>query len=556
VIDARPQTRGSRLPRVVPLVVVVAIAAAIAIPSAFFRGGPESLAPLELPAAPAPPLTEIPVAATQPREADPGRRTLVLYDQSGTWGWLGELYATMTGNLVSHFGGWSAEPVARYARGDIDDFDAAIYVGSTFDEPLPTAFLDDVLRTKRPVLWLNANIWQLERRAGDFAARYGFATHEFDRRPIPRVSYKGAVLSRWTRRASGVMTYTAVDTRRVRVLARAIRANGEAFPWAVRARNLTYVGEIPFPYTSETDRVLVLSDLLFDVLAPGTRERHRALVRLEDVSPVSDPEELRAAADYLHGQGVPFGFGVSPRYRDPKGVGDTGEPIDLLLRDAPEVVDAIEYMQRKGGVLVGHGYTHQWDGGSNPYNGVSGDDVEFYRVTEKPNGEVVHHGPLPEDSPSWADRRLAFMIHEFEAAGVTRPRIFEFPHYAASTASYRAAARRFAVRWDRTFYYAGVLSGRPPSAKRFTSQFFPYVVRDVYGTKVLPENLGSINPEPWHGYAARRPEDIVAAARANLVVRDGFASFFFHPFLDLRYLRQTIEGIRRLGYSFVSPASL
>jgi uncharacterized protein YdaL len=554
-MDARDSTTRN-VSKFVPMLVIVAIGLAVAIPSLLLGGGPEPLAPLRLPSTPEPPPAAIPASATTPQEAVPTRRTLVLYDRTAKWGWLGELYATMTGNLVSHFGSWSAQPVAQYSRGELGRFDAVVYIGSTFDEPLPNAFLDDVLASTRPVLWLNANIWQLERRAPDFERRYGFATDKYDRSPIRRVQYKDATLSRWAKRTGGVMTYRRLDSTRVRTLADAIRVDGSRFPWAVRARNLTYVGEIPFPYTSEADRVLAFSDLLFDLLAPRTGERHRALVRLEDINPLSDPEELRAAADYLHGEGIPFGFGVSPRYRDTTGDGDSGEPTDLLLRDAPEVVDAIRYLQQKGGVLVGHGYTHQWDGGENPYNGVTGDDVEFYRVTEGPNGQVRHEGPLPEDGARWADTRFAFMNREFEAAGVQPPQIFEFPHYAASAAAYRAAARRFAVRWERVFYFSGVLRGKSVYPKRFASQFFPYVVRDVYGTKVLPENLGSINPEAWHGYAARRPEDLIAAARANLVVRDGFASFFFHPFLELRFLRQTIDGIRKLGYTFVSPSSL
>ena len=134
----------------------------------------------------------------------------------------------------------------------------------------------------------------------------------------------------------------------------------------VRSRNLTYVGEIPFPYTSETDRVLVFADLLFDALAPGTRERHRALVRLEDIDPRATPRELRAAADYLHCEGIPFGFGVIPRYRDPTGTEKTASRTTSCCATRPSVVAAIKYMQRKGGVLVGHGYTHQWDGGREP----------------------------------------------------------------------------------------------------------------------------------------------------------------------------------------------
>ena len=48
----------------------------------------------------------------------------------------------------------------------------------------------------------------------------------------------------------------------------------------------------------------------------------------------------------------------------------------------------------------------------------------------------------------------------------------------------------------------------------------------------------------------------MAAAQKNLVVRDGFASFFFHPYLDISYLQQTVAGLKAVGYSFVSPSSL
>ena len=73
---------------------------------------------------------------------------------------------------------------------------------------------------------------------------------------------------------------------------------------------------------------------------------------------------------------------------------------------------------------------------------------------------------------------------------------------------------------------------------------------------MLPENLGSIAPSTWHTYKERLPADLVRAARANRVVRDGFASFYFHPFLALKYLKRMVEGIERLGYRFVNPASL
>ena len=548
--------RGAPLGRRwVPFAVVAAIVAFLVLPLGRLSGGGDpDLAPTRV-AAELPPPPRIPLAATLPREAEPGVRTLVLYDRSGRWGWLGELYATMAANLAGHFGATEAEPAVRYRRGDVDRFTALVYVGSSFGERLPRALLEDVRGTDRPVLWLGDNVDQLERSEPGFGARYGWRTSGRDRTTVPNVRYKGTLLTRWTRKTTGIVRARVADGSSARVLATAVRADGSSFPWAVRSRNLTYVGEVPFTYTSETDRVLAFADLLFDALAPETRERHRALLRLEDINPRTNPKQLRAAADYLREQGIPFGFGVSPSYRDPQGREDS--PYALRLRDAPELVAALRYLARKGGVLVGHGYTHQTDTVSNPYNGVTGDDVEFYRVTESEDGEVRNVGPLPQDdSVEWSERRLVAANREFAAAGLSQPRIFEFPHYAASDRAYRAAARRFAVRWERVTYYGGVLSGGPVRHDHSVGQFFPYVVRDAYGSKVVPENLGAITPSAWHSYKSRLPEDVVRAARANLVVRDGFAAFYFHPFLDLRYLKRTVEGIRAAGYRFVSPADL
>ncbi|MFD0572875.1 DUF2334 domain-containing protein [Kitasatospora gansuensis] len=86
-------------------------------------------------------------------------------------------------------------------------------------------------------------------------------------------------------------------------------------------------------------------------------------------------------------------------------------------------------------------------------------------------------------------------------------------------------------------------------------QFFPYPVRDVYGMTVLPENLGNYEPVVSNNNPPRLPADMIHEAQLNLAVRDGFASFFYHPSYGLSALQQTVNGIKALGYTFVSPAS-
>ena len=229
-----------------------------------------------------------------------------LYDTTNTWGFLGELYAMAAGNLASHFGQITAEPVADYVSGQVNDYTATIYLGSTYDEPIPAAFLNDVLSTARPVIWAGDNIWQLtgsEGSAADtgFESVYGWdpSSSYFDSTDNPpSVSYKGQTFTRNAANGADLLAPHITNPSLVTVLAQAnctgsggpvncasiAQSSGTSFPWAIRSSNLTYVGEVPFSYISETDRYVAFSDLLFPALNPAATPSHLALVRLEDVN--------------------------------------------------------------------------------------------------------------------------------------------------------------------------------------------------------------------------------------------------------------------------------
>lgn len=489
-----------------------------------------------------------------------GSTTLVLYDTSGEYGWLGELYATAIGNLASHFGDWKAEPVSQYTAGQIGRYTATIYVGSTYDEPLSTAFLSDVATATHPVIWIYDNIWELSNYLGSsFQAQYGWMWSQFDTSTVSNVIYNGNDLTRdGADNLGGIMDYASVNQSKAQVLAWAIRDSDESqFPWAIRSGSLTYIGENPFTYTTETDRVIAFEDILFNALDPFAPTRHRAMIRFEDINPSYDPAELKAVTDYLASQHIPFGFGAFPVYTDPTGYFNNGTPQTSTLTDRGNgVAAALQYMQSHGGTLVEHGYTHQYSNVPNPYDAVSGDDFEFYRVTENPDHTLDYQGPIPGDSTAWAENRMQASSQFFRKAKVTKPQIFEFPHYAASVPDYEAAAAMFPYRWERAMYYGGVLSGGPVDYSHVIGQAFPYVVRDVYGSVVLPENLGPYAPEPFYQFKPHTVDDILAAARAELSVRDGIATFYYHPFEGVAPLQQIVQGLEALGYTFVSPTTV
>lgn len=86
-------------------------------------------------------------------------------------------------------------------------------------------------------------------------------------------------------------------------------------------------------------------------------------------------------------------------------------------------------------------------------------------------------------------------------------------------------------------------------------QFAPYVIRDVYGSVVIPETLGMVELRPSlpdEGTA----EAILAHARSQFVVRDNVASFFYHPFLGTEQLEDIVNRMRSMGYRFVAPCEL
>lgn len=462
-----------------------------------------------------------------------------------------QMHTTRAVNLVSHFGPVEVLATSDYRPGMLRRHRALVYLGITAMPRLPEALRRDVLAGSRPVLWMGWNIDRLT-SPEDFAARYGWLPGDPDRTQVSTVMYKGRELSR-NEEQGPISTFAELDRTRVKVLGTAVTAADRDRPWAVSSANLTYVSELALHPDTDDDRYLATADLLFDVLDPKRQARHRALVRLEDIGPQSDPNAVREAGEYLSSKGVPFSFGVFPVYRGP--LPDGPDRTTVRLKDRPELVRAIAYLLDHGGTMILHGYTHQSDGPPNPTNGESGHDFEFFRTHFDAGRRLVYDGVIKGDSATWMERRIDAAVAEVRAAGLPLPQIFETPHYAASPTDYRVVARRFAARYDRGSYFTPGWETRSPASPYMDEHFAPYVTRDVYGSVVIPETLGMVELEPSSPDEGT-VESIVAKAEAQLVVRDNVASFFYHPFLGTDRLETVVTELQALGYRFVAPCEL
>src|SRR5450830_1067805 len=88
----------------------------------------------------------------QPVAAQTGPKTLIVYDgpPGSEFAKLGMAYAIMLKNLMGHFDS-NAEllPVQNYVAGKMQAYDATFYLGAYYDNPLPAAFLSDVVATQK-----------------------------------------------------------------------------------------------------------------------------------------------------------------------------------------------------------------------------------------------------------------------------------------------------------------------------------------------------------------------------------------------------------------------
>jgi uncharacterized protein YdaL len=526
--------------------------------------------------------------ALTPIGAQAAPKTLIVYDAppGSEYTKLSMAYGVMLKNLMSHF---DSTPdmisVETYTAGKVENYDATFYLGGYYNNPLPAAFLADVYSTQKTVVWFKYNLWQL---AWDptygFASKYGFnftslrgmnavptasnpAPGFFDTityKNKPFVKYYAFDSAAGTINADPEYGVTAVtDQTKASVLVSASNPKtGETAPYVMRSGNFWYVADLPFSYIGPRDRYLVLTDLLHDMLAVNHAESHKAMVRLEDVGALVTVASMKSLTDYLYGKRIPFSIAVIPRYVDALGVYNGGIPMTVPLSQASNLKRAINYALPRGGEVVMHGYTHQYSNMRNKHTGVSGDDYEFWNI--------VANTPVAEDSTAWALGRLNAGLQELTSNGYT-PVAWETPHYHASPLSSKAVPQAFNTTYQRVVYFTADKPSLTPGVNKdfAVGQIFPYVIKkDHYGQRILPENLGNIeydisNIDPTSNFNYTW-QDILTNAQYALTVRDGYASFFFHPFWlepevgkpGFADFKSLISGITALGYTWTSPSKI
>ena len=487
-------------------------------------------------------------AASMPQRSS----VLVLYPDEGEDHALGELHAVNIANLAGRHAEAALAAISEYQPNDRSGHDALIVVNSTYGQSLPPALLDDAINGEGTTVWIQPDPASLQAAAPGLAAQIGWLAEAATTKAFPDVVYRGEHFTRNPGSMDLVAEIHVTDPERVEILAQMQAEDGELMPWALRSGALTWVSESPMPYASEDDRYLVFADILSRTLAPDAPDVRQALMRIEDIGPDADPAQIRTLLAAIEALNVPFAATVYDTFVDPNGHFSNGRERRFSLNERPYLASALRDMARAGGTLIMHGQTHQHANIPNPGFGVSGSDYEFFRAGLDSSGRFDLLGPLENDSEAHWDDRLDLAFANWDMAGLPQPWLFTSPHYAASQSAYSAMGERFPARLERVLYFGGEASGDSDGADAlYSEQFFPYPVRDIRGDVILPETLGNWAPEgSIHG---RSMEAMLETARRNLVLRDNYASFFFHWYLDPARLTELTTSLQAMGYEFVSP---
>lgn len=255
----------------------------------------------------------------------------------------------------------------------------------------------------------------------------------------------------------------------------------------------------------------------------------RALLRFEDFGPFDyyirgeNIIKLRAIADYLASENIPFSVAVIPHVLAPlqnysKSIADIDDPSIIAFNEL------LQYFIDRGGELGMEGYTHQY--------GLSSIGYEFSTSSCTGNNCPPNDPPEACSDPylfenSYASSRMRMGFEAFIRSGLEFAGYFITPGYSASLTQ-----RCIIESWIGVMHEDDpLIYGKRTVTIRDTDQAF-------YGGIVyVPTPLGYVSGANPDASVQRICQQIQDYSGNDL------ASFFYHPYLELPFIQVTPSGV-------------
>lgn len=321
------------------------------------------------------------------------------------------------------------------------------------------------------------------------------------------------------------------------VLSKGKGENGE-FPFIMNQGNTYYMAtDSLFPPNS-----IYLAEVLNQIFEVKTTEGTPAYIRLEDVHPLSDPENLMAIAKELQERNIPYMVATIPVYTDPK------TKIEYHFEDFPKVLEALKYMQKNGGTIVLHGYTHQYRGSEtgegfefwdveNQSPIYSEADAKFTKISALDFDSQEEYLATLEEQKSfetkYIKKRLTKGVQELANYGLY-PLAFEAPHYTMSQNGYAVTSEVFST-------YVGQIQLSDEEWEIMNTT--PYASKPSFlnGMLLLPETIGYVDPN------LKEPvKEMMAASNLYQVADNGIIGGFYHPYLGVEGFNALMDEMEKI----------
>ncbi|MHA6252941.1 DUF2334 domain-containing protein [Oceanobacillus sp. CAU 1775] len=311
------------------------------------------------------------------------------------------------------------------------------------------------------------------------------------------------------------------------------------YPVMVKKNRNYYYAFDSFDSTQAT----LFAEKLHDVFQADHEKKYTGYIRLEDVHPLVDPKPLREIASILKEKNIPYMVAVIPIYTNQS----TGKRTTFA--DSPELLKVLKQIQKDGGSIVLHGYTHQFR------SSETGEGFEFWDVENNtpiyaPEDQVL---TLKKEQDFPSSRKFDDYISELKAyervytetkinKGIEEltkyglyPLAFEAPHYTMSQHGYQILSEYFST-------YVGQVQLSDNDWEIMDTS--PYITSPsfLYGMELLPETMGYVQPND-----AVSIQKMIESTESMGFIRDGMFAAFYHPYLGVERFQELLSELEKLS---------
>ncbi|AIF45541.1 polysaccharide deacetylase family protein [Virgibacillus halodenitrificans] len=435
--------------------------------------------------------------------------------------------------LLGHFStNITFKPASQVKEMDFSQADYVFYYGQQ-REILPESFIKMISSYKGTFVSIGYNAYQ-------FGERFDNIEWISNTAEIERITQMNNPTKEQPFDPTSILYINITEDEQTEILLTGHMKKKE-YPLFLRKQNTYYLAAT----TIQHPLSIFVANALYEVFGepPAMNvDTHPGYIRLEDVHPMVNPNHLMGIAKILAEKNIPYMIAVIPVYTNPI----TKEQHHFS--DSPELIKTLKFMQKNGGSIVLHGYTHQfrlsetgegfefWDTENNMPIYHNQDEEVIIKTEDDFNTVSDYEQYLHEQKThekSYIEERLTKGIEELANYGLY-PLAFEAPHYTMSQQGYQITSKYFST-------YVGQLQLSDQDWKVMAAA--PYITTPsfLHGMQLLPETIGYVDPEDPLAL-----DKMIQNAKEHQIVRNGMVAGFFHPYLGVEVFQEFIEEMEKL----------